>query len=70
MTTESVTCARCAGNEYAHAATLLWGAAGAYAVDEFDRLNEYVWNGGLPSMPIVIGITARQLVVPGAADAA
>jgi hypothetical protein len=45
--------------DYRWAAGLLWGEAGEFAVDEFDRINRDVFGcGGLPPLPIVIGITA------------
>lgn len=48
---------------YAEAATLLWGSAGQYASEEFSRLNVDIWDGELPDLPIVIGITAYSKCV-------
>jgi SprT-like family len=44
--------------EYRRAAEILWGDAGAYAVDEYERLNAAYFAGELPPLPIVIGLTA------------
>ncbi len=44
--------------DYARAAALLWGEAGEFAVAEFGRLNRAIFSGGLPPLPIVIGLTA------------
>jgi hypothetical protein len=44
--------------EYRIAAETLWGAAGAYAADEFARLNREHFDGEIHPTPIVIGITA------------
>jgi hypothetical protein len=44
--------------EYARAARLLWGDAGAYAAAEFRRLNGLYFRGELPPLPIVINLTA------------
>jgi len=41
---------------YRDAATLLWGQAGAWSVDEFARLNREYFADELPPLPIVIGI--------------
>jgi SprT-like family len=43
--------------DYATAARLLWGEAGAYAVAEFERLNRKLFAGELPALPIVINMT-------------
>jgi hypothetical protein len=43
---------------YLEAAAVLWGAAGAFAVREFQRLNRWLFAGMLPPLPIVIGLTA------------
>jgi hypothetical protein len=44
--------------DYRRAGEALWGEAGAYAVDEYQRHNENYFSGELPPIPIVIGITA------------
>lgn len=44
--------------EYRHAATLLWGEAGRYIVDTFDEHNRTYFDGALPPVPMVIGLTA------------
>jgi hypothetical protein len=46
------------GEQYRLAAEILWGKAGAWAVDEYGRLNDRYFGGALPSVPIVIGLTA------------
>lgn len=43
---------------YRAAALTLWGDAGALVLDEQRRLNDRLFNGELPPLPIVIGITA------------
>jgi hypothetical protein len=45
-------------DDYATAASLLWGEAGRYAVAAFARLNHELFNDELPPLPIVLGITA------------
>jgi SprT-like family len=45
-------------DEYRRAASVLWGAGGAFAVDEYQRLNEKLFARELPPVPIVVGITA------------
>lgn len=45
-------------DDYARAASLLWGEAGEFAVREFDRLNRELLAGELPPLPIVINLTA------------
>jgi len=45
-------------DEYRQAATVLWGEAGTFAVDEFQRLNVWLFAATLPPLPIVIGLTA------------
>jgi hypothetical protein len=45
-------------DDYVHAATTLWGDAGVFAYDTFDRFNLEHFDGRLPALPIVIGITA------------
>jgi hypothetical protein len=44
--------------DYRLAASILWGEAGAWAVEECGRLNESHFGGRLPAIPIVIGLTA------------
>lgn len=44
--------------DYRAAASLLWGPAGEFAVDEFARLNREYFAGSVPPLPIVIGLTA------------
>lgn len=44
--------------DYRRAARCLWGAAGVFAVDTFDRCNALYFDGQLPPTPIVIGLTA------------
>jgi len=44
--------------DYRNAAALLWGDAGRYAVDAFERINVDVFDGMLPPIPIVIGLSA------------
>ena len=44
--------------DYERAATVLWGPAGAYAVQEYARINGAYFDDQLPALPIVIGITA------------
>jgi SprT-like family len=44
--------------DYAAAAQLLWGDAGRYAYAEFRRLNQDLFAGELPPLPIVFGLTA------------
>jgi hypothetical protein len=44
--------------DYRRAAGVLWGQAGEFCVDEFERLNDWLFDGELPPLPIVIGITA------------
>jgi hypothetical protein len=45
-------------DQYRLAAEVLWGEAGAWAVDEYARLNAAYFGGRLPAVPIVIGLTA------------
>jgi hypothetical protein len=45
-------------DDYVHAAATLWGDAGVFAYRTFDALNDEYFDGGLPALPIVIGITA------------
>jgi hypothetical protein len=40
------------------AAEIAYGEAGVYAVEEFDRINRWLFDGALPPTPIVIGLTA------------
>jgi hypothetical protein len=44
--------------DYRLAAEVLWGEAGAWAVDEYQRLNGLYFEGKLPPVPVVIGLTA------------
>jgi hypothetical protein len=44
--------------DYRNAARLIWGDAGAFIADEYQRLNRLHWNGKLPAVPFAIGITA------------
>jgi hypothetical protein len=44
--------------KYRLAAEILWGEAGAWAVDEYARLNGLYFGGRLPPVPLVIGMTA------------
>src|SRR4051794_13491353 len=44
--------------DYVHAAHTLWGDAGVYVYRTFDELNDLHFDGDLPALPIVIGITA------------
>jgi hypothetical protein len=44
--------------DYRRAAEVLWGEAGAWAVDEYQRHNLAYFGGELPPVPIVIGLTA------------
>jgi hypothetical protein len=44
--------------DYRQAAALLWGSAGEYAAGEFARLNCECFAGGIPPMPVIIGLTA------------
>jgi hypothetical protein len=44
--------------KYRTAAEILWGPAGAWAVEEYGRLNSTYFDGALPDVPIVIGLTA------------
>jgi hypothetical protein len=44
--------------DYRKAASVLWGAAGEFCVDKFERLNDWLFAGELPPLPFVIGITA------------
>jgi hypothetical protein len=44
--------------QYRQAATLLWGDAGTFMGDEFERLNVTYFDGDLPPMPLVIGLMA------------
>jgi hypothetical protein len=50
-------CVRTAA-DYRLAAEILWGEAGAWAVDEYARLNARCFAGELPPLPVVIGLTA------------
>jgi hypothetical protein len=45
-------------DDYLHAAVTLWGPAGEYVYCTFDELNARHFDGELPALPIVIGITA------------
>lgn len=51
--------------DFRHAAGLLWGDAGRWAVDESERWNSEAFDNELPPLPIVIGLTAygRSLAV-------
>jgi hypothetical protein len=44
-------------NDYLKAATVLWGDAGAFLVNEYARHNHDHFDGQLPPIPIVIGMT-------------
>jgi hypothetical protein len=44
--------------QYRTAARVLWGEAGAWAVDEYERHNACYFGGKLPPVPVVIGLTA------------
>jgi hypothetical protein len=44
--------------DYRRAAEVLWGEAGAWAVDEYQRHNLAYFGGELPPVPIIIGLTA------------
>jgi hypothetical protein len=44
--------------DYRRAAEVLWGEAGAWAVDEYQRHNVRYFEGRLPPVPVVIGLTA------------
>lgn len=44
--------------DYLQAAAVLWGEAGRYAVTEYQRLNSALFDGALPPLPVVIGLTA------------
>ena len=44
--------------DYRRAAEVLWGDAGAFLVDEQQRMNADYFDGELPPLPVVIGITA------------
>jgi hypothetical protein len=44
--------------DYRQAAQILWGEAGAWSVDEYQRLNDLCWGGSLPPVPVVIGLVA------------
>lgn len=44
--------------DYAQAAALLWGEAGAFAAAEFARLNREHFAGSITPMPVIIGLTA------------
>jgi hypothetical protein len=44
--------------DYRQAASVLWGAAGRFAIDEQERLNRRYFAAALPPLPVVIGITA------------
>ena len=56
MTTAS--CVLHPHEDYLHAATVLWGDAGARVVNTFARLNAEHFDSELPPLPMVIGITA------------
>jgi hypothetical protein len=45
-------------DDYRHAAEILWGEAGAWAVEEQGRINALHFGGQLPALPVVIGLTA------------
>src|SRR5579884_2856783 len=49
---------RCRLRDYHKAAEILWGEAGAWSVEEYQRLNELYFSGKLPPVPLVIGLTA------------
>jgi hypothetical protein len=44
--------------QYRQAVELLWGEAGAFLADEFERLNNTYFNDELPPLPLVIGLMA------------
>ncbi len=44
--------------DYRKAAEILWGDAGRWACDEFDRLNAILFSEQIPPLPIVIGLVA------------
>jgi hypothetical protein len=44
--------------QYRQAATLLWGDAGTFVGDEFERLNTTYFDDELPPTPLVIGLMA------------
>ena len=44
--------------EYLTACTTLWGEAGAHVIEEFQRINLWLFDGTLPPLPFVICLTA------------
>jgi hypothetical protein len=44
--------------DYRQAASLLWGAAGRFLVDTYERVNGQYFDDQLPPVPLVIGLTA------------
>jgi hypothetical protein len=44
--------------DYRLAASILWGAAGRFAVDEQRRLNRRYFGDALPPLSVVVGLTA------------
>jgi hypothetical protein len=44
--------------QYRQAAELLWGEAGSFLADEFERLNGTYFDDELPPLPLVIGLMA------------
>jgi hypothetical protein len=45
-------------DDYRQAASVLWGAASRFAIDEQRRLNWRYFGGALAPLPVVIGLTA------------